>query len=89
MASCEKCWDDSYSYGEGDGRVDRYIKLLAERRNRPCSPEEQAGPHATECRTCKRRTYHQHAKLCMNPNCFTSEAAKPGHMQWPPDRVKR
>ena len=86
MASCEQCWLDSYSYGESDGHVDRYFKLLAARAEKPCSPEEQAGEYAKECPRCKRKTIHQHCGKCMNPDCVDTNLAMPGHQQWRADR---
>jgi len=56
MASCEKCWAESH------GDPVRYHKLILER---CCSPEEQAGPDATMCPMCARKTEHQHASVCM------------------------
>lgn len=40
---CEKCWGDSYVKDEGVPRVDRYLELIDDRRDNPCSPREQAG----------------------------------------------
>jgi hypothetical protein len=59
MASCEKCWNDA------QGRAEDYQQLIEERRGNPCTPEEQAGEYATECKKCKRKTVHQYAKVCM------------------------
>jgi hypothetical protein len=55
MSSCEKCWADKD--GPGD-----YQRLLKERdaSGHTCTPEQQAGPDATECPVCKRMTAHQH-----------------------------
>jgi hypothetical protein len=65
MPSCEKCWSDSRmaSYSEGNA----YSRILSERdaAGRVCTPEEQAGPDATECPKCERRTCHQHCGICM------------------------
>ena len=60
MSACEKCWADSQR-----GLIDQagaYRRLVAERN---CTPEQQAGPHATECPTCARITIHQHTGECM------------------------
>jgi len=55
MSACEKCWADA------GGDPDQYRQLLAARdRVRNCTPEEQAGPSATECPECHRLTLHQH-----------------------------
>lgn len=53
MSTCEKCWADSQFGGD-------YTKLLEERKDHPCTPEEQAGPDATECPECHHLTLHQH-----------------------------
>jgi hypothetical protein len=37
MSACEKCWADA------GGSYERYLELLAERANNPCTPEQQAG----------------------------------------------
>ena len=37
VSSCEKCWRDS------GGNSEDYEQLLEERKDRPCSPEDQAG----------------------------------------------
>lgn len=59
MSSCEKCWRDA------GGDPHRYADLLARRAEEPCTPEEQAGPDATECPSCKRRVLHQYTGECM------------------------
>ncbi len=59
MSSCEKCWQESRF-------VDSYHELLESRKDSPCTPEEQAGPNASECPKCKRMTLHQHTRECMN-----------------------
>lgn len=64
MPSCEKCWSDSATIEDHAGA---YHKLL-ERRDREgktCTPEEQAGPDATECPECHRMTCHQWCHVCM------------------------
>ena len=45
MAICEKCWGDAYlmMLRTGDSRYDCYKELLAERKDNPCSREEQRG----------------------------------------------
>jgi hypothetical protein len=57
VSSCEKCWADSRMPGVGP-----YHQLVAAREfmGVPCTPEQQAGPDAGECPTCKRKTLHQH-----------------------------
>ena len=64
MTSCEKCWRDSQG-------ADNYAKVLESRRHSSCTPEEQAGPDASECPTCKCMTLHQLTKECMNGDCVT------------------
>jgi hypothetical protein len=72
MSSCEKCWVDCQrmTFDLTKGRP--YSQLL-DRRNgiveRECTPEEQAGPDATECQVCKRSCCHQRTGECMNPEC--------------------
>jgi hypothetical protein len=53
MSACEKCWTDS-RFGAD------YTRLLSERKDHPCTPEQQAGPDAGECPVCHRMTAHQH-----------------------------
>ncbi|HDZ77098.1 MAG TPA: hypothetical protein ENH41_03345 [Candidatus Omnitrophica bacterium] len=45
MSSCEKCWADAYSkmYGGYKNQSEAYKALLAERKDNPCTPKEQAG----------------------------------------------
>lgn len=45
MASCEKCWGDAYlrSYGSTQDQVECYYEILEERKENPCTPQEQAG----------------------------------------------
>lgn len=64
MSSCEKCWRDAQSNAAGCVS-DEYHRLIRERADHPCTPEEQAGPDAGECFECKRRTLHQITKQCM------------------------
>ena len=65
MPSCERCWSDA------GGDADLYAELLIERRDDPCSPEDQAGPGAGVCPDCGRRTVHQYvAGFCMNCQDF-------------------
>lgn len=60
MASCEKCWRDA------GGEPERYHQLLDERKQNPCSPEEQAGgADAFWCKKCKRFTVHLYTKSCV------------------------
>jgi hypothetical protein len=59
MPSCEKCWSDA------GGNPDRYGQLLVERRDNPCTPEQQAGVDALVCPKCGRVAVHQHCGVCM------------------------
>jgi len=63
MSSCEKCWKDA------GGDPDKYHRLIQDRLNNPCTPEEQAGEFATICPNCQRKTIHQYTQKCMNVNC--------------------
>lgn len=56
MSACEKCWADAH------GKAARYRVLLEKR---TCTPEEQAGPDAKQCPTCKRMTLHQYTGEAM------------------------
>jgi len=71
MSTCEKCWADAYRLElAGKGNQPRiYERLLRERKDHPCTPEEQAGPDAQICLNCKRKTLHQITGQCMNPEC--------------------
>jgi len=42
---CEKCWADAASrvYGTGRDQYKAYKELLEERKDHPCTPQEQAG----------------------------------------------
>ena len=82
MSACEKCWRDSQRsvYYELDCV---YYSLLARRNGiiePKCTPEEQAGPDATVCEACGRKTCHQHTHLCQVPGCplgeYLAEKAK-------------
>jgi hypothetical protein len=57
MAACEKCWADAYmrSIGSGKSQSDCYYELLEERKNNPCTPQEQAGDYWDEEKQCDRR----------------------------------
>ena len=60
MSSCEKCWRDA----GGDPLA--YRRLIEARKEDPCTPEQQAGDEATECRSCERMAVHQYTGECMN-----------------------
>lgn len=65
MSVCAKCWRDAHR-GPDVSVAEEYAALIA-RRVGPlaCTPEEQAGPDATDCEKCGRRTRHQHTRECM------------------------
>lgn len=76
LVSCEKCWRDA------GGDPERYRELLnaRDKAGTRCTPEEQAGPDATECPGCKRKTVHQLAKVCMTFGCEERSRALWGDM---------
>lgn len=45
MSACEKCWSDAFmrAHLRGSHQADEYGKLLKERKDKPCTPEQQAG----------------------------------------------
>ena len=59
MPSCEKCWEDAW------GNAEKYQELIEERKDNPCTHEEQAGRDAKNCQKCNRKTVHQYAKVCV------------------------
>lgn len=63
MSTCEKCWRESASL-DGD-HAERYSALIDKRAEKPCTPEEQAGPEAERCETCGRMVRHQYSGECM------------------------
>ena len=64
MSTCEKCWRDAH-VGDFDVATN-YSRLIEERKDNPCSPEEQAGENAQGCSVCGGITLHQHTGECMN-----------------------
>ena len=40
--SCEKCWGDAFARQTGN-QAEEYFRLLEERKDNPCTPEQQAG----------------------------------------------
>lgn len=46
--ACEKCWGDAYmrSLFNGKSQAENYAELLVERKDSPCTPEQQAGVDA-------------------------------------------
>ena len=67
MASCEKCWKDA------GGNSEQYFRLLENREDHKCTPEQQAGELANKCVVCGRLTMHQYANVCMNQECPGAE----------------
>lgn len=46
MTMCEKCWSDAYGRAmahTSKTQTDHYCDLLRERKDNPCTPEQQAG----------------------------------------------
>jgi len=66
MATCEKCWSDAHVGGDVGAR---YLELIDERKDNPCTPEEQAGEEAKTCPSCKIKSIHRYASVCMNFLC--------------------
>ena len=75
MSSCEKCWQDAHSSPD-ECVPDEYAHLMLERKENPCSAEEQAGPYARVCPDCKRSTLHQHTG---EPMCGCTKGDKDGN----------
>lgn len=71
MPSCEKCWSRSRF---ADDSIEEYHRLIVEMK---CTPEEQAGPDATYCESCDRKTRHQDCRMCMA--CGDNPADVAGH----------
>lgn len=42
---CERCWNDAYTQARmsGQSQADVYRQLLDERKDDPCTPEQQVG----------------------------------------------
>lgn len=69
MASCEKCWSDAYlrhRLNADKSQAEYYQIMIEERKDNPCTPEQQAGEDAEICPKCDRKTMHQYVKVCMN-----------------------
>jgi hypothetical protein len=41
--TCEKCWSDAFDPYSPESQVDRYHRILKERKDHPCTPRQQAG----------------------------------------------
>lgn len=68
MASCEKCWGDAYMRTHetpGKSQAEHYTDLIDERKDNPCTPEQQAGKDAKICPKCNRKTIHQMINKCI------------------------
>ena len=65
MPACEKCWKDAHFGGPDADISARYQQLLNDRKDNPCTPEEQAGEGALMCPTCGNMTIHQYTLSCM------------------------
>ena len=70
MSICEKCWADAGMDMTGDQPL-RYLELVKDRdkTGHACTPEQQAGPEAGFCPSCKRWTLHQWTERCMVDGC--------------------
>jgi len=63
MPGCQKCWNDAVFSGN---KAAEYNRLIDERKDNPCTPEEQAGREADICPKCKRKALHEINNQCMN-----------------------
>ena len=54
---CEKCWREAYlkSHYTGKSQYDCYLELLEKRKDKPCTPREQAGGWWNEEKQCDSR----------------------------------
>jgi hypothetical protein len=90
VSACEKCWRDAEALvraGEAETKADGYRRLLGARTGtaEECAPEEQAGPDATLCESCQRRTRHQITGECMKcgrPRGEIDELAEARALAW-------
>jgi len=57
VSRCEKCWSDAH--WPDSNSSEEYNRLIDERRDSPCTPEQMAGPQAKECPVCHRYALHQ------------------------------
>jgi len=50
MGACEKCWGDAFSRSISNrtSQAEEYYKLLEERKDKPCTHEQQAGDSVQE-----------------------------------------
>jgi hypothetical protein len=54
---CEKCWSNAYfkSLFLGKSQAEIYQELLLERKDNPCTPQQQAGDYWDEENQCDSR----------------------------------
>lgn len=66
--TCERCWGDARQLASdvGGAHQDWYHVLLAEGREHPCSPREQAGPFWDADRQVDRRR-HEDVEMALGP----------------------
>lgn len=76
MSACEKCWRDAHR-GPEFSVAEEYERLMDERRDHPCTPEEQAGPDAQRCPACGRMTLHQYTAEPMCGCVLTPPTERP------------
>jgi len=69
MSRCEKCWRDAHRDGPFADVAAVYARLIDERKDHPCTPEEQAGGAAQVCPACGHTTLHQLTRECMVHGC--------------------
>jgi hypothetical protein len=57
MSACEKCWGDAYRRSRATGKPQYkcYAEILEERKNKICTPKEQAGQFWDEENQCDKR----------------------------------
>lgn len=55
MSACEKCWGDAFlAARHGEDQSDAYRRLLRERKDTPCTPEQQCGDvHERSAGACR------------------------------------
>ena len=56
MSTCEKCWRDAHAGGPYADVAENYARLLEKRKDKPCTPEQQAGENAGWCPKCDRKS---------------------------------
>jgi hypothetical protein len=78
VSTCEKCWADASAdaHHRGGTTTDHYHRLLKERAESPCTPEEQAGQFWDAKHRCDLRIYTPPSHT--NPNNGGDEMQGPG-----------